>query len=118
MLADWCEASNKINTLIGLGVLTFQGFAAPAMLTSDVLGPEESFTFVPPTTLLPLTITYYLPRLPAPSHDYLPPPTTTCRLPRLLATSHDYLLPTPSPSLHLLREGPKTPLPWTTSTAW
>jgi hypothetical protein len=39
---------------------------------ADVLGPEESFTFVP-------------------------------------SASHDYLLPTPSPSLRLLKERPKTP---------
>jgi hypothetical protein len=42
------------------------------------LGPEESFTFAPPTT------TCCLSRLPAASHDYLLPPKTTCRLPRLL----------------------------------
>jgi hypothetical protein len=96
--------------LIGLGMLTFQGFATPAMLASgyiDVLGPEESFTFVPPTTtfclprlpaashdyLLPLTTTCCLPRLPAATHDYLLPPTTTCSLPRLPAPSYNYLLP-------------------------
>jgi hypothetical protein len=50
-----------------------------------------------------------LPRLPAPSHDYLLPPMTTCSLPRLPAAFHDYLLPTPSPSLRLLRERPETP---------
>jgi hypothetical protein len=36
-------------------MLTFQGFATPAMLASgftDVLGREESFTFVPPTNYL------------------------------------------------------------------
>src|SRR5277367_4076213 len=43
--------------------------------------------------LLPPTTTCSLPRLPAPSHDYLLPPTTTCSLPRLPAPSHDYLLP-------------------------
>jgi hypothetical protein len=43
------------------------------------LGPEESFTFAPPTT------TCCLSRLPAASHDYLLPPKTTCRLPRLPA---------------------------------
>ena len=56
------RGASKMIFLIGLGVLTFQGFATPAMLTSDctdVLGPEESFTFVPPTT------TCRLPRLPA-----------------------------------------------------
>jgi len=62
--------------LIDLGMLTFQGFTTPAMLASgytDVLGPEESFTFVPPHDyLLP-------PRLPASSQDYLLPPTTACR---------------------------------------
>jgi hypothetical protein len=42
---------------------------------TDVIGPEESFTFVPPTT--------------------------TCSLPRLPAAFHDYLLPTSSPSLRL-----------------
>jgi hypothetical protein len=34
-------------------MLTFQGFATPAMLASgyiDVLGPEDGFTFIPPTT--------------------------------------------------------------------
>src|SRR5450755_3543858 len=78
---------------------------------TDVLGPEESFTFVPSAShdyLLPPTTTCCLPRLPAASHDYLLPPTTTCSLPRLPAASHDYLLPTPSPSLRLLRERPKT----------
>jgi hypothetical protein len=48
---------------------------------TDVLGPEESFTFDLPHYLLPPTTTYSLPRLPAPSHDYL--------------------LPTSSPSLRL-----------------
>ena len=54
---------------------------------TNVLGPEENFTFVPPTT------TFCLPRLTAASHDYLLPPTTTCPLPRLPAASHDYMLP-------------------------
>jgi hypothetical protein len=51
-------------------MLTFQGFATPAMLASgytDVLGLEES---LPPTT------TCCLPRLPAAFHDYLLPTTT------------------------------------------
>src|SRR5450755_3543857 len=65
---------------------------------TDVLGPEESFTFVPSAShdyLLPPTTTCCLPRLPAASHDYPLPLTTTCCLPRLPAPSHDYLpLPT------------------------
>ena len=140
----------------GKKILTSRGNGAPQetegrlqvifLITSgctDVLGPEESFTFVPPTTtfclprlpaashdyllpltttcyllqlpaashdyLLPLTTTCSLPRLPAASHDYLLPPTTTCCLPQLPAVSHDCLLLTPSPSLRLLRERPKTP---------
>src|SRR5580704_6533455 len=76
-------------------MLTFQGFATPALLASgytDVPGPEDGFTFVPPTT------TCCLPRLPAASHDYLLPPTTTCCFPRLSAAFHGYLLPPPGPS--------------------
>jgi hypothetical protein len=89
----------EIIFLIGLGVLTFQGFTTPAMLTSDytdVLGPEESFTFVPPTT------TFYLPRLPAASHDYLLPSTTICCLSRLPAPSQDYLPPPTTTCCQLL----------------
>jgi hypothetical protein len=59
--------------LIGLGMLTFQGFATPTMLASGYTDVLASLS--------------YLPRLPAASHDYLPPPTTTFRLPRLRAAS-------------------------------
>jgi hypothetical protein len=85
----------------GKKILTSRGNGAPQetegrlqvifLITSgctDVLGPEESFTFVPPTT------TCCLPRLPATSHDYLLPPTTTCCLPRLPAASYDSLVTT------------------------
>jgi hypothetical protein len=60
-----------------IGDTDVSGFVTPVMLASgytNVLGLEDSVTFVPPT-------------------DCLLPPTTTCRLPRLQATSHGYLLP-------------------------
>jgi hypothetical protein len=56
----------------------------PVILASDyinVLWPEESFTFIPPTTI------FCLLRLPSASYDYLLPLITTCSLLRLPAPS-------------------------------
>jgi hypothetical protein len=102
-----CRSSQSVGS--GKKILTSRGNGAPQetegrlqvifLITSgctDVLGPEESFTFVPPTT------TFCLPRLPAASHDYLLPLTTTCYLPQLPAASHVYLLPPTTPSLRPL----------------
>ena len=60
-------------------MLMFQSL--PPLLASgytNVLGLEDSFTFMPPTDCL------RLPQLPATSYDYLLPPMTTYCLPRLL----------------------------------
>jgi hypothetical protein len=75
-------------------MLTFQVFATPTVLASgytDVLGPEDGFTFVS-------------------FHDFLLPPTTFC-CPRLSAVPHDYLLPPTTPSLRPLGEIPETACP-------
>src|SRR5947209_2906025 len=63
-------------------MLTFQIFAAPAIFSAWKIAPP----FVPPRLPLPPTTTCSLP-------DYLLPPTTACSLPRLPATSHNYLPP-------------------------